>query len=346
MSCSNATPQSTWPTYPDKFFWVTTPLADDGGGRDVEKGGVALRGHGLGQKGLPRARWTIQQDSFPWRQDALEQLRVLDRHAHFESQGLRTADCTGQKCALRDKALEQLRVQDKHTLWETRPWNSWGYRTNMHTMRDKALEQLRVQDKHTLWETRPWNSWGYRTNMHTMRDKALEQLTVLDKHAHYERQGFGTAEGTGQTCTLWEIRFWNSWGYWTNMLTVRDKVLEQLRVLDKHAHTIRDKALEQLRVLDRHAHSMRQGLGTAVGTGQTHMHFERQGLRTAEGTEALEQLWVLDRHVHTLRDKAWNSWEYWGLGTDVGTGQIHFEWQGLGTAEGTGQTHTLINKAI
>ena len=126
MSCSKATPQSTWLTYPDKFFRVTTPLADDGGGRDVEKGGVALCGHGLGQKGLPCARWTIQQDSFPWRQDALEQLRVLDRHAHFERQGLGTAEVLDRHThILRDKTLEQLRVLDRRTHYETRPWNSW-----------------------------------------------------------------------------------------------------------------------------------------------------------------------------------------------------------------------------
>ena len=88
--------------------------------------------------------------------------------------------------------------------------------------------------------------------MHTMRDKVLEQLRVLDKHAHCERQGFGTAEGTGQTCTHYKRQ-----GLGTAVGTGQThmhferqglgtaegtEALEQLWVLDRHVHTLRDKA--------------------------------------------------------------------------------------------------------
>lgn len=39
-------------THPDQLLRVSPPLADDAGGRYVEEGHLALRGHGLGQQGL------------------------------------------------------------------------------------------------------------------------------------------------------------------------------------------------------------------------------------------------------------------------------------------------------
>mmetsp|Transcript_58469 Transcript_58469/g.117395 ORF Transcript_58469/g.117395 Transcript_58469/m.117395 type:complete len:276 (-) Transcript_58469:381-1208(-) len=61
---------------------VAAVLAHDARRRDVEKRGLALRGHGLCQHGFPRSGRAVQQDALPGAQEAREQLRVLDRHDH------------------------------------------------------------------------------------------------------------------------------------------------------------------------------------------------------------------------------------------------------------------------
>lgn len=97
-------------TYPDQFLRVSSPLADDAGGWDVEEGRLTLCSHGLGQQrltctcvyvsqmvtrvhvrkiflsstNLTKACSTggltwgpIEQQALPWRQDASKQLGVL-----------------------------------------------------------------------------------------------------------------------------------------------------------------------------------------------------------------------------------------------------------------------------
>ena len=69
--------QQRWLAHADELLGVAAPLAHDGGGGDVEEGGAALGGDGLGEQRLAGARRTVEQQALPRRQDAREQLRVL-----------------------------------------------------------------------------------------------------------------------------------------------------------------------------------------------------------------------------------------------------------------------------
>mmetsp|Transcript_110472 Transcript_110472/g.236049 ORF Transcript_110472/g.236049 Transcript_110472/m.236049 type:complete len:394 (+) Transcript_110472:366-1547(+) len=78
--------------YADELLRVAAPLRDYCRGRNIEERGLTLRGHSLGQKRLPRARWAEEEHTLPRCQEPCEEVRVLQRHHHsLLEQGLGVA---------------------------------------------------------------------------------------------------------------------------------------------------------------------------------------------------------------------------------------------------------------
>ena len=57
---------------PDELLRLSAVLGGEGGRRDVEEGGAAFRGHGLGQHGLAGAGWSDHKHAAPRTTNTLE----------------------------------------------------------------------------------------------------------------------------------------------------------------------------------------------------------------------------------------------------------------------------------